>query len=104
MTDTPKYRSVTDLLEDDKWREHPQCKIEDIMNKPHIIKDYILKTGQHGEFAIILFSDLEEKNHFTTATGSEVILKRLKNLKEHQYLPCLGIFTQPEGKEYYTIV
>jgi len=98
-----EFRKFKDLFPNEII-EGKQVSIESVLDKDLLIKGFVLREGDYGEYAVIQFEDLgEEAKLRTTQTGAKIILRYLKKIKELNKFPFLAqiIREDTEKGQYY---
>lgn len=79
-------------------------KLESVLDVLIIVMDFACKDFQHGEVAIILYELPNTSGQFTCVCGGDVVRSKLKEAKEEDLLPLMGVIQKPAGERYYDIV
>jgi len=70
-----------------------------------IIRDFAVREGHYGEFAIILAEN--DDGLFTTTTGASAVVNLIKLAKAKDELPIMAALKEEvgsTGRHYYTLV
>ncbi len=67
-----------------------------ILNEDIVIRDVVELTGEHGEFLVILADFKGEEVQF--ATGSKVIVPKIKKAKKEEKLPLIAKIVKKKSK------
>ena len=91
----------------DFYPDLPKLDLEDVLDKPFLIKDALVVKGFKSEFgesdfALILLEDLENFSRCTTLCGGMVVVKKLEQARAQRLLPLIGTICKPA--HYYDIV
>lgn len=78
------------------------AKIDELLEKEWLIADFDLRKGKFGVWAVILLMDPETGEKVGTATGGEVVVRKLEELREGGNLPVMGQFVKPGT--YYDLI
>lgn len=104
----PKERTISDIIGGTEfYPELPKAELKEILDKQYllidsmIVKDYTSKFGTH-DFILLLLGNTEDGSQFTTITSGEVVIKRVRELKEADGLPCLATISY--NGTYYNIL
>jgi len=105
--DIPEFSEI--FPQEKIFSDLERVDINILIGKKIIVEDFVLKPSQfrEGEFAIVKFREIGKSKEKVFLTGSEVLVKQLKKLKEISKVPFkASIQKVPTDKDrvYYTFV
>lgn len=68
----------------------PLVSIDDLLNREIIIRSVDFFNGNYGEYVVIGFTYSDDDELRAFRTGGKVIVKKMKQLKEVNGIPCLA--------------
>jgi hypothetical protein len=76
--------------------------IDDLLDRDIEIIDFEARKGAFGDYLAVYFRDLNSDEIKTFTTGANVVVRKLKTIKERNGFPVIG--KVKKVKRYYDIV
>ena len=113
-------RRVSDLIPTpDAWQEYPQVELDELVGQDIALLDVMMFDSQQYEgkqWGVLLYKNIELDEIETTLVGGDVIMRKLRTLKEWTRsdgtvgaFPCVGrILSKPSrtkgNHDYYDLI
>jgi hypothetical protein len=79
-----------------------QVDIDDLLDRDIEIIDFETRKGAFGDYLAVYYRELDDDQIRTFTTGANVVVRKLKAIKERNGFPVLGKIKKV--KRYYDIV
>lgn len=98
-------RTFGDTVGARAFPEAEDTELKSILGIPVVVKDFVERTFQYGNVAIILFSypDQEDEKEYSCVCGGSIVRNKLIEAKKRRLFPLLGTISMGEGVDYYDI-
>lgn len=84
--------------------EVERLEIDHLIGEPLTIFGFSKRSGNLGDFAVVLCVP-ESTNYLSTfVTGGSVILRKLGVVADRKGFPVKGTVAKPEGKKYFDLI
>ena len=77
-----------------------QAKMDEILEQPLLVKDFVTRQSVNGEFAIMLVRAKKAESDWSVPCGGKIVMEWLQYVKEHEYLPLVAVFVKERSKSH----